>query len=217
MRNSPVAGRRAKPRTISIARLRTRYQRVAAHHTVKWVLVGGRDLGRPNKNDYANTAVAQVAQSQQMQCGFHGPRWDADREAHVIWCGSLDGDRAPPTTEAQLRIQELQDCSTGIVQQPAGAAADILRQDTPNTGIVQQPPGSLSNILTSPLGGNPTATVTQDVDVYDAPGGNGNVTGVLRANATVQLAGACQKPDWCHVLGPAVPNGNGWVWGALQF
>jgi hypothetical protein len=151
-----------------------------------------------------------------MNCGFGGPRWDPNREHHVLWCGNLNHDQAPPTTEAEFRVRMLQECSTGIVNQPAGAGS--LRQDMPNTGIVQQPTDAGSrNILTSPLGGNPTATVIQDVDVYDAPGGNGHVTGVLRANNRVQLAGACQKQDWCHVLGPAVPNGDGWVWGALQF
>jgi hypothetical protein len=62
-----------------------------------------------------------------------------------------------------------------------------------------------------------TATVNSDVDVYDTPGGNGNVIGILRKGKTVNLVGACQKDDWCQVSGGAVPTGNGWVWGALDF
>jgi hypothetical protein len=55
------------------------------------------------------------------------------------------------------------------------------------------------------------ATVTGDVDVYDAPGGDGNVIGILRQGQQVQLQGACNKDDWCQVVG------QGWVWGHLQF
>jgi hypothetical protein len=63
-----------------------------------------------------------------------------------------------------------------------------------------------------------TALVTSDVDVYDAPGGNGNVIGILRVRSQVHLVGSCKPEDWCHVSGPAVPpNGDGWVWGSLSF
>jgi hypothetical protein len=64
----------------------------------------------------------------------------------------------------------------------------------------QQPPAS------------PTATVTGDVDVYDVPGGNGNVIGMLTAGSQVGFAG-CKADNWCHVTGNGVPNGDGWVWG----
>jgi uncharacterized protein YraI len=53
--------------------------------------------------------------------------------------------------------------------------------------------------------------VTADVDVYDVPGGNGNVIGTLRKGQQVQLAGSCNKNDWCQVVD------QGWVWGNLQF
>jgi hypothetical protein len=57
-----------------------------------------------------------------------------------------------------------------------------------------------------------TATVIQDVEVYDACCGNGNKVGAdLRAGATVTLLSACAD-NWCHVSGPAVPGGTGWVY-----
>ena len=56
-----------------------------------------------------------------------------------------------------------------------------------------------------------TATVTKDVDVYDAQGGNGNKIGEIKTPNTVELAGACQD-NWCNVRGAAVPTGNGWVY-----
>lgn len=58
----------------------------------------------------------------------------------------------------------------------------------------------------------PTATVISDVDVYDVPGGEGTVTGILRGTAVVDLLG-CQADNWCQVSGAAVPGGGGWVWG----
>jgi hypothetical protein len=56
-----------------------------------------------------------------------------------------------------------------------------------------------------------TATVIADVDVYDAPGGNGNVIGALQAGRTVQLLSVCVD-NWCNVAGNTVPGGRGWVY-----
>jgi hypothetical protein len=64
-----------------------------------------------------------------------------------------------------------------------------------------------------------TATVTDDVDVYNVknePDGAGHVVGILRSTSQVQLVGSCQPQSWCQVSGAAVPSGKGWVWGALQ-
>ena len=56
-----------------------------------------------------------------------------------------------------------------------------------------------------------TATVNQDVDVYAAPGGNGNAIGTLNAGNSVTLLSACSD-NWCNVQGAAVPTGKGWVY-----
>jgi hypothetical protein len=45
--------------------------------------------------------------------------------------------------------------------------------------------------------GSPTATVTSDVDVYDVPGGGGNVIGILRQGEVVKVVTACPSDDWC--------------------
>lgn len=58
----------------------------------------------------------------------------------------------------------------------------------------------------------PTATVISDVDVYDVPGGEGTVVGILRGTSVVDLL-TCQADQWCQVSGAAVPGGTGWVWG----
>lgn len=43
----------------------------------------------------------------------------------------------------------------------------------------------------------PTATVTSDVDVYDAPGGTGTVVGMLRKGDVVAVVKPCPADDWC--------------------
>ena len=48
--------------------------------------------------------------------------------------------------------------------------------------------------------------VNSDVDLYDQPGGSGNVIGMLSQGSKVPLAG-CKKDGWCQV------TGQGWVWG----
>ncbi|MCV7424780.1 SH3 domain-containing protein [Mycobacterium yunnanensis] len=74
------------------------------------------------------------------------------------------------------------------------------------------PPPPSSSSATPPPPAGTSATATGDVDVYDAPGGGGNVTGTLRQGRSVQLVE--RRPDnWCHVTGASVPGGDGWVWG----
>jgi hypothetical protein len=78
------------------------------------------------------------------------------------------------------------------------------------------PPAALAAPATP---ATPSATVTSDVDVYNAknePDGAGHVVGILRSGSQVQLVGSCQSQSWCQVSGAAVPSGKGWVWGALQ-
>jgi hypothetical protein len=63
-----------------------------------------------------------------------------------------------------------------------------------------------------------TATVTEDVDVYERPNLNNDLEslGFLSSGDQVELVGDCQPDDWCQVKGPTVPNGHGFIWGHLQ-
>jgi hypothetical protein len=56
-----------------------------------------------------------------------------------------------------------------------------------------------------------TATVAQEVEVYNQPGGNGQKTGDLGTGTKVSVLGDCVD-SWCHVTGPRVPNGDGYVY-----
>jgi hypothetical protein len=55
------------------------------------------------------------------------------------------------------------------------------------------------------------------VDVYDAPGGGGNIIGTLGKDKGVQVNADCQPESWCLVRGVGVPTGQGWIWGHLRF
>jgi uncharacterized protein YkwD len=63
----------------------------------------------------------------------------------------------------------------------------------------------------APAPGGKTAEVIAAVDVYAAPGGQGNSLGTLDAGKTVTLLSACVD-NWCHVAGNDVPGGKGWVY-----
>lgn len=55
----------------------------------------------------------------------------------------------------------------------------------------------------------PMATISGDVDVYDSPGGGGNVQGM--ANTGMQVSVLLCKPDnWCQI---SFGDETGWVWG----
>jgi hypothetical protein len=52
-----------------------------------------------------------------------------------------------------------------------------------------------------------TTAIISDVDLYDVPGGVGNVIGILRQGQVLPLY-ECRADDWCRVAG-------GWVWGSF--
>jgi hypothetical protein len=56
----------------------------------------------------------------------------------------------------------------------------------------------------------PTATVTSDVDLYDVPGGNGNIIGMLRQGQVIKVVKACPSEDWCDLTDP-----KGSAWGSF--
>ncbi len=109
-------------------------------------------------------------------------------------------------------------CSTPAASAPAPAAAP------PQNPLLSEPATEVPNRRVVPPAapaapaGAPVATVSSDVDVYDAPGGNGNKIGILRSGRQVKLVGSCKPNDWCNVVIPELAAGNGWVWDQfLQF
>lgn len=72
--------------------------------------------------------------------------------------------------------------------------------------LASKKPVKLGKVKPSEKPATQTATVTGDVDVYDAPGGAGKVIGMLRKGMQVPF-GSCRQDRWCQV------TGVGWVWG----
>jgi hypothetical protein len=58
---------------------------------------------------YARKALEQQKVNADRKCGFRGPEWNRDLNAHMIWCKDV----APQVwrKQAQLRDQQLAKCS----------------------------------------------------------------------------------------------------------
>lgn len=61
--------------------------------------------------DYARTAVAQNEENLRKQCGFTGPRWQSNFNAHLNWCRNIPNkDFAIVGLERQARAEMLKRC-----------------------------------------------------------------------------------------------------------
>jgi hypothetical protein len=56
------------------------------------------------------------------------------------------------------------------------------------------------------------ASITADVDVYDAPFAQGNILGFVRAGVEVRTWPEDCVDGWCPIAGDDVPRGFAWVW-----
>jgi hypothetical protein len=57
---------------------------------------------------YADTAIKQQQQNELRKCGFTGPEWNADRQAHLTWCATQSPDSW--RAQAQNRERKLAGC-----------------------------------------------------------------------------------------------------------
>jgi hypothetical protein len=62
----------------------------------------------PNCSWYAATALKQQQRNERGKCGFAGPEWSMNRQAHLAWCSTQTPDRWK--AEAQKREQMLATC-----------------------------------------------------------------------------------------------------------
>jgi hypothetical protein len=51
---------------------------------------------------YADTAIKQQQQNELRKCGFSGPEWNTDRQAHLTWCAT----QSPDSWKAQAQGRE---------------------------------------------------------------------------------------------------------------
>ncbi len=94
--------------------------------------LAGADAGACNA--YARQAVNQNNENLQRNCGFSGPRWQSDHNAHFGWCMGggwmMDG----PTNEKNARAADLARCvpKERVDEFCAGYAQTAVRQHTDN-------------------------------------------------------------------------------------
>lgn len=93
-------------------------------------------------------------------------------------------------------------------------------QDFPPVVTIPKGPVTAAPATTTakPPPATPKATVIADVDVFDGPDGVGTETGIfLRTGRVLDLVEPCRR-DWCHLVIPEAPGGQGWVFqpGFLQ-
>lgn len=62
-------------------------------------------------NNYSNNAVAQQGANVSKGCGFSGPRWQANYEAHFAWC--MNASTPQINGERNARNAQLAACSGG--------------------------------------------------------------------------------------------------------
>jgi hypothetical protein len=53
-------------------------------------------------NWYADMAIKQQQQNEVRKCGFTGPEWSTNRQAHLAWCGT----QSPDSWKAQAQNRE---------------------------------------------------------------------------------------------------------------
>ncbi len=74
---------------------------------------GGSDGGDRSEacRDYAEEAVAQIAEARRRDCRFSGPRWQGGYNVHYNWC--MSARRGEREAESRARGEELRRCRAG--------------------------------------------------------------------------------------------------------
>jgi hypothetical protein len=111
-----------------------------------------------------------------------------------------------------------QQCAPFYQQCMANAAVAAASPPPADDGGAGPAPDEAPQVVINPPadGGGTTARVAKPVDVYDSPGGGGNVIGSLNAGGTVTLVEPCDD-SWCHVSGAKVPGGDGFVYSGPDY
>ncbi|WP_319455684.1 MULTISPECIES: hypothetical protein [unclassified Mycobacterium] len=122
-----------------------------------------------------------------------------------------DGDKLADGEENRLKTNPL-------VQDTDGDTfLDGYEVDVSNTNPLVANPAPAAQAPAPPaLTPNPfRAEVLDDVDVYDVPGGDGNVIRILTKGSRVFPVKPCPAADWCELTTSPPGQSVGWVWGAF--
>lgn len=137
---------------------------------------------------------------------FRGSILDGSSDAVVIVTGIAPPPPPPPS-------------STPAPRPPGVLPGGLLPGGVLTAPPLHIPPGTPEPVVSPPPPTNPpppphpptpTATVTSDVDLYDVPGGNGNIIGMLRQGQVVKAVKACPSDNWCDLTDP-----KGSAWGSF--
>lgn len=177
---------------------------------------------------YAGNVVAFMQIMRAQGCQDTG-RWNADFGTNLSWCMQ----HPPEVVQQELNAlsASVQTCAnpaggaattggtppmTGGTAPAGGTTAPMnppMDAGTAPAGGATAPMNPPMDAGTMPAGGTTPpaggggamATVNGDVDLYDNPGGTGNVIGMLDQGQQVALIG-CRDDTWCETT-------KGWVWG----
>jgi len=123
-----------------------------------------------------------------------------------------DGDKLADGEENRLGTNPL-------VQDTDGDTfLDGYEVDVSNTNPLAANPAPAAQAPAQPAsdGRNPfRAVVLDDVDLYDAPGGGGNIIDVLTKGSRVFPRTPCPAADWCELTTSPPGVFVGWVWGSF--
>ena len=165
---------------------------------------------------------------------------DTETRCLITGCPRVGGDYVPQTVHIRRYGNQEEDvypCKYGVTfdrLQPATFGVQVCRKhDWPRTddcgpwaNYTFDPPSypapSPPVPPANPGAPSRTAFVTtppeyDTVDVYDAPGGDGNLIGTVAKDKGLQANADCKPNDWCLIRGAAVPMGQGFMWGHLRF
>lgn len=70
---------------------------------------GGAAFAQANCDWYAQTALKQQQENERLKCGFTGPAWTSDLNAHQAWCSNVAPEEMK--SEAQAREQQIKTCA----------------------------------------------------------------------------------------------------------
>lgn len=75
--------------------------------------------------DYQNQAGAQAEENRNRGCGFTGPQWTEDKNAHFQWCWNLQtSHRGEPARHTRERAAALKNCPTAVKKKFCDTYAD---------------------------------------------------------------------------------------------
>lgn len=78
--------------------------------------------------DYAEEAVAQIAESRRLSCRFTGARWQGGYNVHYNWC--MSARRSERESEQRARSEELRRCRSGDSEGDRARACEDYAQET---------------------------------------------------------------------------------------